>query len=1019
VIPNGLYELLVTRALQTALQSLPGRTAETSPPDDADYPVRLSRHLADEIARVLQDLPGGVSAQAGFANAILQFLRSHGSETPAEADIAAPEQLLWAVHGGKPPVRPETPLALSTLLARPGKPELGHEIAREIATADRVDALVSFVKWEGVRKLWWALKELSDAGRPLRLITTTYIGATEADAVRMIARLPNTQVRISLDGRRSRLHAKAWLFQRNTGFSTAYIGSANLSASALSGGLEWVMKVTEADLRHVIEMFRGAFDSLWNDPEFEPFDPERDYDRLQVALDAAHFGGKASAAPAPALFFTLRPYPFQQEILDDLAEQREYFGRRRNLIVAATGTGKTMIAAFDYARQSPAPRLLFLAHRRELLDQARCAFRQVLRDHAFGSLLTGDEKPESPHHLFATIPSLLRSGLLESLGPEHWPFVILDECHHLPAPSYREVMERLRPALLLGLTATPERADNQSLLPDFDGRIAAEIRLWHALERELVVPFEYYGLSDGTDLRAVRWSRGAYSADELDAAYTGDDRHAQLVAAQFARLRGRWPEARALGFCVSVRHAEFMAGAFRAAGIPAQAVHGGSPDAERDAAPGRLRRREVNVVFTCDLYNEGIDLPFVDTLLLLRPTSSATVFLQQLGRGLRLDEGKPTCLVLDFIGQHRREFRFDGLLTAMTGIPRGRLQKAVEEDFPSLPPGCHLHLDRVARDRVLASLRETIGGGPVKLAREIAQLAALAGGALPLARYLEESGRALEEVYAAGGWTFLRRQAGVLPAGVSEEERRWNARLGALCHIDEGPRLEATLRALRKPQDARSPVDERRLLMLAYQVFHHPDDLIMPATFLQRLAGQPELSAELVELLEILHGRAHPASTATPIAEWPLALHRRYGRREIQAAVGHWDAGRKPSSREGVLRLKEQQAELLFVTLDKSAKRFSPTTSYRDYAISPELFHWQSQAQAAEESEAGRRYVEQAKNGWRFFLFVRETIDDAYVFLGPVTYETHTGSRPMNVTWRLAQAMAPGLFERFATLLAA
>jgi hypothetical protein len=462
-----------------------------------------------------------------------------------------------------------------------------------------------------------------------------------------------------------------------------------------------------------------------------------------------------------------------------------------------------------------------------------------------------------------------------------------------------------------------------------------------------------------------------------------------------------------------------MAGAFRRFGIPALAVHGGSPDAVRDEAPGRLRRREANVLFTCDLYNEGVDLPFVDTLLLLRPTTSATVFLQQLGRGLRLDEGKPSCLVLDFIGQHRREFRFDGLLSAMTGIPRGRLADAVAHDFPALPPGCHVHLDRVARDTILASLRESLGGGPVRLAREIAQLAAVSGEPLTLRRWLEESGRDLEALYDAGGWTTLRRQAGILPGAPDAEEARWNRRFGALLHVDESARLDAWIDVLRHPEAVRGGKAERLALMLAYQVFHEPDDLGAAESFLTRLCSRPHLAAELGELLNVLRERAHRAPTAAPVEAWPLALHRAYARREVQTAVGHWDSTRKPSSREGVLRRKDDNAELLFVTLDKSARRFSPTTSYRDYAIAPDRFHWQSQAQTSDTSEAGRRYIEQAANGWQFFLFVRETIDDAFVFLGPVRYEGHAGSRPMNVTWRLEVPMPAGLFERFATLLAA
>ena len=393
------------------------------------------------------------------------------------------------------------------------------------------------------------------------------------------------------------------------------------------------------------------------------------------------------------------PIPFSSKFSNGFEAERTLHERRRNLVVAATGTGKTVIAAFDYQRQvnrSPLrPRLLFLAHREELLQQARDTFRHVLRDESFGELLAGGRDPAGFDYLFTTVQSFNSRGVLERFGADYWEYVVVDECHHVPAPSYQAFIDHIRPRLLLGLTATPERSDGRSLLPDFDGRIAAELRLWHALERQLLAPFEYYGLHDGVDLRGARWSRGTYAVEDLDLLYTGNDRRAEMVADQLRRRVGSdgLERCRALGFCVSVAHADFMARKFCELGIPALSVHGQSGREDRSRAPRALESRQVNVLFTCDLYNEGVDLPFVDTMLLLRPTSSPTLFLQQLGRGLRLHQDKQTCLVLDFIGQHRSEFRFDRLLSALTGFSRGSLREAVEQGFPTLPSGCHLDLD--------------------------------------------------------------------------------------------------------------------------------------------------------------------------------------------------------------------------------------------------------------------------------------------------------------------------------------
>jgi hypothetical protein len=400
----------------------------------------------------------------------------------------------------------------------------------------------------------------------------------------------------------------------------------------------------------------------------------------------------------------------------------------------------------------------------------------------------------------------------------------------------------------------------------------------------------------------------------------------------------------------------------------------------------------------------GRPVPFVDTLLFLRPTSSATVFLQQMGRGLRLSPDKPSCLILDFVGQHRREFRFDSVLSAVTGIPRGRLTREVEADFPTLPAGCVIQLDRVAKARILHSLRQALGGGEQRLAEELR-----AAGLLRLVAFLEHSGRSLQQVYGAGGITHLRRLAGQLPASVDTDETDVNRRFERLLHIDDPARLKV----IRSPASV-PPVEQ---LMLGYQLFHEGAERFEPAEWLTRLS--PPLLSELGELADALAPGAHAIESARLVPEWPLHFHRRYGRREVLTGCGYWTPQRKASHREGPLRLSDLKVELLFVTLDKSQGGFSATTSYRDYALGRDLFHWETQNAAAPHTQAGRRYIEQERNGWRFVLFVRETREDAFVALGPARYVSHTGERPMGITWKLETPMTAALFERFAALLPA
>lgn len=1022
-MPLGVYEDLVTEELDRALRELTDVERVITPLDDEDAPATLARHVAQTLARVLAGVEG--ERARVLTTEILDHLASLVGGEPAELvrerRPIPPASKLVALHRGAVPERPTSPLATSTLLTRKRlDPSLGHELAREIATADEVDAIIAFVTVGGVRAIHEALQQFARGAAPrLRLLTTTFTGTTEIAALDTFARLPGAEVRVSYDTRRTRLHAKAWLFRRHSGLSTAYIGSANLTSTALGSGQEWMVKVCAADLPHVIEQFEGTFATLWNEPEFEPYAPDDPSQRrrLQAALASETGAGERSD---DAYLVTLRALPFQQVILDKLAAERTVHGRRRNLVVAATGTGKTVIAALDYVRQvaatGVAPRLLFLAHRFELLEQARRTFRHAMQDASFGELLVGDRQPERWDHVFATIQSAASGRLIERLGESYFRHVIVDECHHVPASSYQQVVPQLRPELLVGLTATPERADGKSLLPDFDGHIAAELRLWHALDDQLLVPFEYYGISDGVDLRRVRWTRTGYDASSLEGLYTGDTARADLIRHQLAKRVADPRRIRALGFCVSIEHAKFMAARFSAAGIPSLAVYGDSPD--RAAAPSLLRERAVNVLFTADLYNEGVDLPFVDTLLLLRPTQSATLFLQQLGRGLRHTPGKDACLVLDFIGQHRDEFRFDGMLAALTGTPRALLRKAVEDGFPYLPSGCALQLDAVAREQVLASLRSALAGAR-RLTAELRELADVDQAPPRMARFLAETGRELEDVYNAGGWTTLQRAAGLVslaPGEDADDLEALSRRLGFLRHVDEPSRLRSYRDLLAQGRAPTWTDDERRQLLMLESQLSNGGVLRAAEETTGYFAARPTIVRELDELREVLEDRVGLATEVVPVPEWSLALHRHYSRREILAGIGYVAAGEKLIKLQtGILKLEDQRRELLFVTLDKSGKSFSPTTRYRDYASSPDTFHWETQAAASVTRPSGRRYVD-PDHGWRFYLFVRTNPASTFAFLGPITYASHTGDRPIAITWTLETPMPAVLYEQYATL---
>jgi superfamily II DNA or RNA helicase len=734
---------------------------------------------------------------------------------------------------------------------------------------------------------------------------------------------------------------------------------------------------------------------------------------------------------AAITWFGIEPKPYQIELLDRLEAERRH-GRKRNLLVAATGTGKTVVAAFDYRRTCEArggrPRILYIAHRKEILVQSRRMFAQVLHDPDFGTLLADGEDSGNYEHCFATIQSVLSKGLVNLCGADYWHTVIVDECHRAAAASYDQVLTQLQPTVLLGLTATPERGDGQNILSLFDcrpdGGPAAELRLWQALDQQLLSPFEYYGCADDTDFSRVPWDK----SDErtaLDQILIGNHARALTAIAAFNTHVANPRKARAIAFCASVAHAEFMATEFMKAGITAEAVTGQTPAEKRRSAPTRLAAGEATVLCTCDLYNEGIDIPSVDTLLFLRPTQSPVVFQQQLGRGLRLYDKKESCVVIDLVGRHRADFRFDRLLAVLTGLPRATLIEQVQHGFSTLPPGCHLQLDRISRQQVLGNLQKIAIQRWSILARELAGYAALPGKArVDMAQFLADQGLDLATLYpdrgaAPSGWTALRRQAGLLRGEPEPFEVDIGRRLHDLLHHEDRSWLACAQHVAegRISYEVASPTDQRRVDQLAAQLFPNRTDPCTGAELADRLVECPTVSHELAQLVNLLDNASDLVDVPLPgvPTDWPLCLHAQYTLRELMLATGWLKSNQRHVPPAGVLPLHEHRIELLLVTLDKSAG-FTSRTAYHDYAISPELFHWQSQNSCAPATSAGKRYLNGADEGWTFQLFVRETKGDAYCALGPVVLADAKGERPMSITWKLNKHLPAALFRRYSVL---
>ena len=455
----------------------------------------------------------------------------------------------------------------------------------------------------------------------------------------------------------------------------------------------------------------------------------------------------------------------------------------------------------------------------------------------------------------------------------------------------------------------------------------------------------------------------------------------------------------------------------------------------REQVIGRLQMGQLQVVCSVNLFNEGVDIPAVNTLFLLRPTQSPVVFQQQIGRGLRHHPGKSCCLVLDYVGLYEQEFRFDILYRSLTGLSRRQLGEAVEKGFGQLPPGCHLQLDKVARERVLANLRQSLQINARRLRGEVMAWAANRSGPLRLVDFLRDQGIEVTELYENGrSWQGLLRAAGLPHLTYGPEDEMLLQRAGRLLHANDPRLLKAWIDWISSCAEIEStpPIDQARVarpsadliqtrapLMLAHQIYHETSRLITLPDFRTTLLNNPAFRGEVTELLAYLEecseNPGHPMMGA--LAEWPLSLHGRYSRLEILAAFGYTNQTRRPVQREGVLAFTEERLCVLFVTLDKS-EGFHDRVKYRDYAISPELFAWETQNRANPGNRLGQRFTESPGNGWRFFLFVRETPDHEFAALGEVRLERweRCEKGPIPIVWRLNNPLSAALYRSFSIL---
>lgn len=1027
MLNKGIYEHIINQEVENSIheaeqQNLVCKRKEI---DEAESPQVLANYLAKAIRKKLEE----TEDQLDRVTLINNILSEVG--VISEMQITEPTNLLAEVmscqqatlqnDSNTETIRPVSGFRVSNLFTGGSSVlPLGEEIRREIASADEICFIVSFLKVSGLRILIDDLRQFCEKdGHRLRVITTTYCGATQAKAIEQLAALPNTNIRISYNTDIEHLHAKSYIFVRHSGLNTAYIGSSNLSKTAQTEGLEWNIRVTSIENPHIIKTALATFEMYWNSPSFEDFNLGG-IEKFNKELCRNTFNHQS-----PDIIyqrFTLLPH--QKQILEKLHVEREELGNFKNLIVAATGTGKTVISAFDYQefrRTHSRSRILFTAHREEILRQSLNTYRSVLGDANFGTLWVGNNAPRETseyEHLFVSI-SMLNSrfeSLFNNLDTGFYDYIVIDEAHHSQADSYRKLFTHFTPQLLIGLTATPERMDGRDLRPDFNNRISAEIRLPKALQAGLLTPFQYFCVTDTTDLSDESlWSGQRYNIERLADRLCNKERAGHIVDALHKYLAEEYT-CRALCFCVNKRHANFMAEQLNLYGFNAQSLTSDTPADKRKQLARDLREGHIHYLCVVDIFNEGVDIPEVDTVLFLRPTESLTIFLQQLGRGLRLSAGKTELTVLDFVGQANKKYDFANRFRALMLKPEKNLVKQIKEGFTLLPHGCSIVMEKKARQYILDNIQSAIYNTR-RIIREINSYTYLP----TISQFLENNGQDIRILYQNNNcWTSLKRAAGRISYEEDTITKKLEKGVANLLHYNTVSFLHFIEKFLAGSDAYLKEENQTFSLMLYYSLFK--DRLnksgfstIHDALQLIHSAKYAYFKQEIEEI--IAYTLSHLQFKTVPLGDNILPgveLYGCYTREDIFTLVGRQTAKLKmQGSVTGVFNLLEHNATLLFVTLNKSDNDFSPSTQYDDYLINEKLFHWQSQNTDSHNNSGGKRYTKQEETQSNIILFVREDKRDGFGntspfhCFGPVSYVSSHGDFPMNITWELHKPAMP------------
>ncbi|MBG9798178.1 DUF3427 domain-containing protein [Brevibacillus laterosporus] len=933
----------------------------------------------------------------------------------------------------------------------------------ELITADSVSFMVSFIRWSGLQLLLSSLDELRRQGKKINILTSTYMNVTEPKALRRLLELENVKVKIFDSGNTS-FHTKAYLFTRNSQLNSVIIGSSNLSHSAIQKGYEWNVKLPDAPHIPIYKNASQLFLELWNDQraiditseiidEYELKRNQRKIERID-SFKPLEIRQKVVAETQPTYLEknnenALTPNSMQTSALDALKETRER-GNKKGIIIAATGTGKTYLSAFD-AVQMGAKTVLFLAHRDELLENAKKTFAAVLGSEEQIGKVTGDVKEWDKPYLFSTVQILHREDSLKRFDPAYFDYIVVDEFHHAEAETYRKILDYFTPTFLLGVTATPERMDGRDVLALCDNNVVYEIRLHQALEAGLLAPFRYFGLGDTVDYDKVVHQNGVFDEGALIKALKTNER-VDYILEMIEKFGYDGRKRRALGFCATVEHARYMADEFMNRGYSAKCLTGKDDPVVRRKMIESLENPDdpLEFIFTVNIFNEGIDIPSLNLVLFLRPTESATVFIQQLGRGLRKSEEKEFVTILDFIGNNQRSFIVPLALSGQTNhkaFDRDALRVIVETDFAQLPDGCFAELEEISRQKILDKINlirmddhQMLTGLYKEFQQELGYSPEIedflySAVAPSLHYFIKKYGSWVETKKKMKDMNSFDQEILSHPMVIEMVQRleqalpiKWPYEFAVLSLITTLHKVTSVdvikfltdKFGINMTEEYHEAYILRAMERLAssykkqkWAFGNFINNEFVYSVDVKNIWNDEKWKSYLKSRIEygITEFRRTYNTSAFLNGEQKVQLYQNYTRNDL---IYLFQAKAKEDSwREGINRVDNHY--LFFVTLKKDAKNTAEHLQYHDYFMDKNHFHWQSANQNSHHTNRGQDYINHGERDIHIHLFVRKFTEMhgktlPFTYLGELDYVSSVGDKPMNITWKLHNALPDDLY---------